>query len=74
MRPSSIQARHPSSYKEKRGTSAEPILCQTASTGIAHLLRAQEGKAYCATSRALIMLRLLAIAITLPNVKGLELV
>ena len=64
IRPSSTQAHHPSSCKEKRGTSAEPMLCQTASTGIAHLLRAQGGKAYCVTSRALLLLRLLAIAIT----------
>ena len=74
IRPSSTQAHHPSSCKEKRETSAEPMLCQTASTGIAHLLCAQEGKACYATGRALIILRLLAIAITPPNVKGLELV
>ena len=36
IRPSSNQARHPSSCKEKRGTPAEPMLCQSAPTGIAH--------------------------------------
>ena len=37
IRPSSNQVHHPSSCKEKRGTPAEPILCQSASIGIAHL-------------------------------------